>query len=87
MTVRISAIGMAPDKKWLLNEYSPYSTKNEIHIGESTHLQYITGLLICFQIYSRTDIGKLRKKNRKVNFDIMLLQYYLSLSIRGPPGM
>lgn len=75
MIVRISTIGMLPDKKWSENEYSPYNIKNEIHIGESTHLQYITGLLICFHIYSRTDNGKLRKNNRKVNFDIMLLPY------------
>lgn len=71
MTVKINAIGMAPTKKCLSNEYSPYNIKNEIHIGESIHLQYITGLFICFQIYNKTDNGRLSRKNRKVNFDIV----------------
>jgi len=73
MIVRIRAIGMAPTKNCPLNEYSPYNIKVVIHIGESTHLQYITGLLICFQRYSKTDNGKLKKNKRKVNFDITIL--------------
>jgi hypothetical protein len=70
MIVRIRAIGMAPTKNCPLYENSPYNIIAAIHTGESTHLQYITGLLICFQTYSKTDNGRLKKNKRKVNFDI-----------------
>lgn len=87
MMVRNRTIGMAPAKNCSLNEYSPYNIKKAIHIGESTHLQYITGLLICFQIYSRTDKGKLKKNKRKVNFDIMTLFYSVSFPIDSLTGI
>ncbi len=75
MIVRTMAIGMDPAKNCPLNEYSPYNIKEVIHIGESTHLQCITGLFICFQTYSKTDNGKLKKNKRKVNFDITSIPF------------
>jgi hypothetical protein len=71
--VSIKHVVKAPGNVCFCREYSPNSIKKLIHSGESTHLQYITGLLICFQTYSKNDNGKLEIKKRKVSFDILVL--------------